>query len=145
MCTHFCISSLQWLWHIHHTHAPRKPSKLVIEKIKCLKRTGEKMCRSQLFIHSLSHSNAFSSVVNLYIYSSVYFSTQSALFSSICWLIQFFFIHWNICSPVMYLSMHSFIYSFRNLVTQSIFYSYAKPAEKKGADEVVRLKSLTRH
>lgn len=34
--------------------------------------------------------------------------------------------------------MHSFIYLFRNLSTQSIFYLYAKPAEDKGGDEVVQ-------
>ncbi len=44
-------------------------------KKMCLQRTREQICQSQLFIHSLSRSNAFSSVINLSIYSF----TQSAL------------------------------------------------------------------
>lgn len=107
-------------------HTPRKPSTLAIEKMKCLQRTGGQICQSQLFIQSLSHSDAFPAV-NLSIYSSVgYILLLSQLFLHLFVdMSNSLFIRSNICSLVMYLSMHSIIYSFRSLSTQSIFCSYA--------------------
>lgn len=117
---------------------PHKPSKWVIEKMKCFHRTAEQICQSKLFILSLNSFKHFSiSGWSVHLFISLYVHSVSPLlinlftYSILYSFIQIFDLS-SICPCILFFD------SFPSLSTQSIFYSYAKSAEKRGADEMVQ-------
>ena len=123
ICTIFAHQKLLCLWHIYYTYT--------LQAINMSSRNWRaNMSHSIIHSRCLPHLNSISSGANLSIYSSVDSSTQSALSMSICWHIYiFFFVHLSFICPCILQFVHSVFYSYAK---------YAKSAERKCADEVVR-------